>query len=196
MKIRAPIGILRIKGPKNRLEQIRDAKTKTARRRALAAGGSHNDELSSAVRVYLDWLDEHRRSPDRTTRSELNKLESELRARTGWTKSRGHGTMTSYARSTGGVSMRMYVWHPESLSDYTNGVVCVVAESKAAAIALAVDARYPLASCKRGMTASEREAVVRANHATLSERSAFRAELLSEKPKVIRRGAIIEHGGS
>lgn len=92
--------------------------------------------------------------------------------------------------------MRMYVWYPKSLGDYTDGVVCVIAESKAAAITLAVDARYPLTSCRRGLTTSEREAVVHANHATLSKRSAFRAELLSEKPKVIRRGAIIEHGGS
>ncbi|HEY8924289.1 MAG TPA: hypothetical protein VIU64_07905 [Polyangia bacterium] len=92
--------------------------------------------------------------------------------------------------------MRMYVWHPESLSDHTNGVVCVVAESKAAAITLAVDARYPLASCKRGMTASERAAVVRANLAIQGERLMFRAELSSEKPKVIRRGAVIEYGGS
>ncbi len=92
--------------------------------------------------------------------------------------------------------MRMYVWYPKSLGDYTDGVVCVIAESKAAAITLAVDARYPFASCKRGMTTSERAAVVRANLATQGERLAFRAELASEKPKVIRRGAIIGYGGS
>lgn len=92
--------------------------------------------------------------------------------------------------------MRMYVWYPKSLAAWTDGVVCVIAESKAAAITLAVDARYPLASCKRDMTSSERAAVVRANFQTQSERLAFIGELSSEKPKVIRRGAIIGYGGS
>ncbi len=92
--------------------------------------------------------------------------------------------------------MKMYVWYPQSFGDYTGGVVCVIAESKTAAITLAVDARYPLASCKRGMTTSERAAVVRANLATQGERLTFRAELSGEKPKVIRRGVVIEYGGS
>ena len=92
--------------------------------------------------------------------------------------------------------MKMYVWYPRSLGDYTGGTVCVIAENKTAAITLAVDARYPLTSCKRSMTTSERAAVVRANLATQGERLAFHAELSREKPKVIRRGAVIEYGGS
>jgi hypothetical protein len=50
-------------------------------------------ELKSAVRVYLDWLGEHRKHPrSKVAKRELAKLESELRARTGWTKSRGRGS--------------------------------------------------------------------------------------------------------
>jgi hypothetical protein len=90
----------------------------------------------------------------------------------------------------------MYVWYPKSLGDYTHGVVCAIAESKADAADLAVEERYPLASCKRGMSASERSAVMRANLHTLSDRVAFRDELMRDKPHVVRRGAVVEYGGS
>lgn len=90
----------------------------------------------------------------------------------------------------------MYVWYPKSLGDYTHGVVCAIAESKVGAVDLAVEERYPLTSCKRGMSVSERSTVVRANLHTMSDRIAFRDELMRDKPRVVRRGAVVEYGGS
>jgi hypothetical protein len=89
----------------------------------------------------------------------------------------------------------MYVWYPKSLGDYTDGVVCAIAESKVDAVDLAVEERYPFASRKRGMSASERAAIVRANLDIVADRIAFRDELMMDKPRVIRRGAIVEYGG-
>lgn len=93
-------------------------------------------------------------------------------------------------------TMRMWIWEPKSLGDYTNGMVCVIADSKLEAIQLAVDERWPLRSAKRGMTVPERSAVLRDNHEILSQRSAFRAELTGDKPRIVRRGAVISHGGA
>lgn len=92
--------------------------------------------------------------------------------------------------------MRMYVWYPKSLGDYTHGVVCAIAESKTGAVDLAVEERYPFTSCKRGCSASERAAVHRRNLDVIADRHAFRDELMRDKPRVVRRGAIVEHGGS
>ncbi len=68
---------------------------------------------------------------------------------------------------------RMYVWHPPSLADYTNGIVCAIADNLDEAIRLAGVARHP----------------------DVVDREAFCEELRGLKPLVIRRGAVFEYGG-
>jgi hypothetical protein len=91
--------------------------------------------------------------------------------------------------------MKMYVWSPASIADYSGGVVCVVAGSKHEAINLAVSERYPLAGYRRDMSDQKRLAVWRANAETICDRIAFLEELRRERPRVIRRGVVIEFGG-
>jgi len=90
----------------------------------------------------------------------------------------------------------MYVWYPKSLGDYTGGVVCVIAASKAEAVELAVNERYPLVVCKRSYTTQERHATKRANLDIKRDRHFFRDELVKDKPRVLQHGAVIEYGGS
>jgi hypothetical protein len=92
--------------------------------------------------------------------------------------------------------MKMFVWNPQSLSDYYDGMVCVIAENKHEAIELAIEERYPYTgSGRRGLTAREKAAVDRNNQHLAGERLKFRDELKREKPKIIRRGAVHINGG-
>lgn len=90
---------------------------------------------------------------------------------------------------------KMYVWHPKSIADYYDGVVCVIAESKKEAIELAVVERHPFAKRRRGLSERERAALELGNMTVMCERAKFRDELKREKPRVVRRGSVIEFGG-
>jgi hypothetical protein len=85
--------------------------------------------------------------------------------------------------------MKMFVWYPKSLTDYTSGIVCVIAESKDAAIKLAVDQRYP--NYLRRQRVSVR--FVEQNNL---DRLAFADELKQDTPVIIHRGCVYEYGGS
>lgn len=92
--------------------------------------------------------------------------------------------------------MRMYVWYPESLTDYSSGMVCAIAESKRAAIELAVEERCPYYTSKQYKKLYRPAlTLVQINANILAERDKFRTELTKDKPKVIRRGAVHIAGG-
>lgn len=91
--------------------------------------------------------------------------------------------------------MRMYVWTPPSLEDYSSGMVCVIAESKPAAILLAVDERFPYFTKKQYKQMKTPLTLEQLNENMRPDRDAFRAELKRLKPRVITRGAVHIHGG-
>lgn len=87
---------------------------------------------------------------------------------------------------------KMYVWNPDSLSDYFQGMICAIADSKKAAIDLAVAARLPYMK-KHPL---HNPAKLKAINASIDvERETFREELRREKPTVIARGAVYVLGG-
>lgn len=91
--------------------------------------------------------------------------------------------------------MRMYVWHPRSLEDYYSGMVCVIAESKAAAILLAVEERFPYITSKMHKRTTSPLTLTQINANIRAERDKFRDELKKDKPRVITRGAVHIAGG-
>lgn len=85
--------------------------------------------------------------------------------------------------------LAMYVWHPESLADWTAGMVCVIATSAAEARELAAIEVYPY-------PVDRVRSVARAHAMVDADRAEFIAELSHEEPTVLLRGAVYVRGGS
>jgi hypothetical protein len=92
--------------------------------------------------------------------------------------------------------MKMYVWHPRSLEDYSSGMVCVIAESKAVAILLAVEDRFPYYTEKQHKRGTSPLSLEEINANIRVQRNTYRDELKKERADVIRRGAVYIAGGS
>ena len=78
-------------------------------------------------------------------------------------------------------TMKLYVWHPGSLGDHTEGTAVAMASTRAAAIEKLVEAHDDWNSYKSASD-SGRETVAQGKARMMAARAAFRKELDAEEP--------------